>query len=388
VGSIVFAAVGFGLLYARAGNSWFGFGGFFLHGQLVHFAHLPTPVLWFFEMAFAVAAVSIVSGAVSERMQFSAYLIYVVVGVLAYSISAHWVWNPDGWLHRLGMVDFAGSSVVHAFGGFSALAAAWMVGPRKGRFGTPSSIFRPSNLPLAFAGTFILWFGWFGFNAGSTLSAFSPLIGTIVTNTMLAAASGAITALAMTRLTEQTFDATMVMNGALSGLVAITAGCASVSLAGALAIGGMAGVLMAFGTKAMDVIRVDDPVGAVPVHAVNGIFGTVAVGLFALRGGLFYGGGVHLLGVQVLGSLVIAAWGFAVTALALGAIRQWGTLRVSPHAESDGLDLRIHGHRAYYHLTVSSETTPRLTREQSSRLSVSPLSATGLDSGQETLPGS
>ncbi|MCY0877472.1 MAG: ammonium transporter [Firmicutes bacterium] len=368
VGSIVFAAVGFGLLYARSGSGWFGFGGFFLHGQLVQLPHLPTPVLWFFEMAFAVAAVSIVSGAVSERMQFSAYLIYVVVGVVAYSVSAHWVWNPDGWLHRLGMIDFAGSSVVHAFGGFSALAAAWMVGPRNGRFAHPETPFRPSNLPLAFAGTFILWFGWFGFNAGSTLSAFSPLIGTIVVNTMLAAAAGALTALAMTRVTQHTFDATMVMNGALSGLVAITAGCASVNVLGALVIGGAAGILMAWATTAMEAIRVDDPVGAVPVHAVSGVFGTMAVGLFAVRGGLLYGGGLHLLGVQVLGSLTIAAWGFAVTALALGAIRRWGTLRVSPHAESEGLDLRIHGHRAYYHLTVPPETAskPRLNREQSS----------------------
>ncbi len=356
VGSLVFAIVGFGLMYGASHNGWFGFSGFFFHGHPLLVSHLPEPVLWFFEMAFAVAAVSIVSGAVSERMRFSAYLIYVVVGVTAYSISAHWVWNPDGWLHRLGMIDFAGSSVVHAFGGFSALAAAIMVGPRVGRFTKNPMLFRPSNLPLAFVGTFILWFGWFGFNAGSTLSAFSPLIGTIAVNTMLAAAAGGLSAMFLTRATNQTFDPTMVINGALSGLVAITAGCASVSPLGASIIGIVAGILVVIGTGLLDRIRVDDPVGAAPVHALNGMFGTIAVGLFAVHGGLFYAGSARLLGVQTLGTFSIAAWGFGVTILALAVMRRLGFLRVSASDEAEGLDIRVHGHRAYHYSNPDAET--------------------------------
>lgn len=358
VGSLVFAVAGFGLMYGASNNGWFGFSGLFFHGHPLVVPHLPSPVLWFFEMAFAVAAVSIVSGAVSERMRFSAYVIYVIVGVLAYSISAHWVWNPDGWLHRLGMIDFAGSSVVHAFGGFSALAAAALVGPRAGRFSKNPTTFRPSNLPLAFVGTFILWFGWFGFNAGSTLSAFSPLIGTIAVNTMLSAAIGGLAAMLLTRLTSKTYDPTMVINGALSGLVAITAGCAAVSPAGALCIGTAAGFLVVVATALLNRLRVDDPVGAAPVHAFNGVLGTIAVGVFALHGGLLYGGGARLLGVQTLGTLTISAWGFGVTALTLGIMRRIGFLRVTPRDEFEGLDIRVHGHRAYHHVNPDAKDNP------------------------------
>lgn len=347
VGSLVFGLAGFGLLYGRSKGGLFGFSGFFFHGHIAAPPHLPVPVLWFFEMAFAVAAISIVSGAVSERMRFSSYLVYIVVGILAYSVSAHWVWNAGGWLHRLGMIDFAGSAVVHAFGGFSALAAAVLVGPRIGRFQRSPQAFRPSNLPLAFVGTFILWFGWFGFNAGSTLSAFSPLIGTVLVNTMLAAAAGGLSGVLLARALGGTYDPTMLINGVLSGLVAITAGCASVSPTGAVVIGVAAGVLVLLATNLIERLRIDDPVGAVPVHAFGGAFGAVAVGLFAIKGGLFYGGGLHLLGVQALGTLVISAWGFGITALAFTALKRLGVLRVSVAEEAEGLDLHLHGHHAY-----------------------------------------
>ncbi len=348
VGSLVFGIVGFAFLFGPSSNRWIGLSDFFFHLSPGIVPHLPTPVVWFFEMAFAVAAVSIVSGAVSERMRFPAYLVYVVIGVSAYSISAHWVWSPDGWLHRLGMIDFAGSSVVHAFGGFSALAAAALVGPRAGRFGTKPVPFRPSNLPLAFVGTFILWFGWFGFNAGSTLSAFSPLIGSIALNTMVAAAAGGLSAMLLARVTSGNYDPTMAINGSLSGLVAITAGCASVVAWGAVAIGATAGLLVVVGVAAMERIRVDDPVGAAPVHALNGVFGTIAVGLLAVRGGFVYTGSLHLLGVQTLGTLSISLWGALVTGCALAVMRWLGVLRVSASDEQEGLDIRVHGHRAYH----------------------------------------
>ncbi len=348
VGSLVFGVVGFAFLYGRSSNGWIGLSDFFFHLSPGIVPHLPTAPVWFFEMAFAVAAVSIVSGAVSERMRFPAYLVYVLIGVSAYSISAHWVWSPDGWLHRLGMIDFAGSSVVHAFGGFSALAAAALVGPRAGRFGTQPVTFRPSNLPLAFVGTFILWFGWFGFNAGSTLSAFSPLIGPIVLNTMAAAAAGGLSAMLLARVTSGSYDPTMAINGALSGLVAITAGCASVVAWGAVAIGATAGLLVLLGVAVLERIRVDDPVGAAPVHALNGVFGTIAVGFLAVHGGFMYTGSLRLLGVQTLGTLTISGWGVLVTGSALAAMRWLGVLRVSASEEQEGLDIRVHGYRAYH----------------------------------------
>ncbi|MBX5466983.1 MAG: ammonium transporter [Firmicutes bacterium] len=354
VGSLVYGIAGFALMYGLSRNGWIGTSGFFLSGHFAPVAQVPIPVLWFFEMAFAVAAISIVSGAVSERMRFGSYLVFVVVGILAYSVSGHWVWNPGGWLAKLGMEDFAGSAVVHTFGGFAALAAAWLVGPRRGRFEGGENPFRPSNLPLAFVGTFILWFGWFGFNGGSTLSAFSPLIGPVVVNTMVAAAAGGLVAIAVTRVQQGVYDPTMAINGVLAGLVAITAGCAYVDTAGALAIGAVAGILVVLGTGWLEQWKVDDPVGAFPVHGVNGVFGTLAVGLFAVKGGLFYGGGIHLLAAQLVGCGAIAAWGFLVTAATLGAMRAFGVARVSAEEEAEGLDLRLHGQHAYHRGSVFS----------------------------------
>lgn len=358
LGSLVFGALGFGLMFGtHSFHGLFGTTGFFLQGAIAHIAQVPTPVIWFFEMAFAVAAISIVSGAVSERMRFGAYLFYVILGILAYSISGHWVWAPGGWLNRMGMEDFAGSAVVHTFGGFSALAAAAIVGPRLGRFSYKKE-FPASNLPLAFVGTFILWFGWFGFNAGSTLNAFSPLIGIIVVNTMIAAASSGLAAILLTRIQLGTYDPSMAINGVLSGLVAITAGCAFVPVWAAFVIGLAAGIIVVVGTPLLDRLKIDDPVGAFPVHGLNGAFGTIAVGLFASKGGLLLGGGAHLLGVQVLGTLAIAVWGFGITALGLSILRAFKSVRVSTLEEQEGLDLRLHGRHAYHRDVINLPLAP------------------------------
>lgn len=363
LGSLVFGALGFGLMFgAHSFFGLFGTSGFFLQGAIAHVADIPTLVLWFFEMAFAVAAISIVSGAVSERMRFGAYLFYVILGILAYSISGHWVWAPSGWLGRMGMEDFAGSAVVHTFGGFSALAAAAVLGPRMGRF--TGKLFPASNLPLAFVGTFILWFGWFGFNAGSTLNAFSPLIGTIVVNTMIAAAASGLVAILLTRMQTATYDPSMAINGVLSGLVAITAGCAFVPVWAAFVIGSLAGILIVVGTPLLDRFKIDDPVGAFPVHGLNGAFGTIAVGVFAIKGGLLFGGGLHLLGVQALGTLVIAIWGFGITAMGLSILKKLNLLRVSELEEQEGLDLRLHGRHAYHRDVIN---LPRTTHDPEAR---------------------
>lgn len=347
LGSLVYVVLGFGLMFGVTHWGFLGTTGFFGQGPLDGALTVARPVFWFFEMAFAVAAISIVSGAVSERMRFGVYLYYIVIGILAYSISGSWVWNSGGWLNQLGMEDFAGSAVVHTFGGFSALAAAWMVGPRSKWKEHPDG-FEASNLPLAFAGTFILWFGWFGFNAGSTLSAFSPLIGHIVETTMLAAATAGMVAIFWTRIRQGYYDPLMAINGVLAGLVAITAGCAFVPVWASIVIGFAAGLVVVEGTPLLVKIGVDDPVGAFPVHGLNGVLGTLAVGLFASKGGLLLGGGWHLLSIQALGVTVIALWAFLVTAGALRIAKLFASqIRVSAEEEKIGLDWVLHGNHAY-----------------------------------------
>jgi Amt family ammonium transporter len=248
------------------------------------------------------------------------------------------------------MLDFAGSAVIHALGGFSALAAAIFIGPRKGKF-TPqgtSTIALPSNLPLASVGAFLLWFGWFGFNAGSTLSATDVRIGHIAVVTMLSAASGGAATLLYTLFRYKRSDAPAVINGSLAGLVGITAGCAFVSDEVAILIGAVSGLLMLFATNWLESRRIDDPVGAFPVHAVSGIWGTIAVGLFSTDVGLFYTGNWHLLGVQLLGLVVLCIWGFVLTWIGLSLIRIWIPVRSTEEEEEMGLDISYHGVLAAY----------------------------------------
>ncbi len=257
------------------------------------------------------------------------------------------------------MIDFAGSAVIHALGGFSALAAAMFIGPRIGRFSPDGkvNIVPPSNLPLASVGAFILWFGWFGFNAGSTLSATNGSIGHIAMATMLAAAAGGAACILFTMLRYKKADPPMVINGSLAGLVGITAGNAFVSDGAAILIGAASGVAMVLATEYLESKQIDDPVGAFAVHGVSGSIGTLAVGLFAKPeltegigkgyAGLFYGGGWSLLGVQALGLAVVSVWGFALTAGFLWLIKRITPVRVSKDEELVGLDVGIHGVPAY-----------------------------------------
>ncbi|WP_083486522.1 ammonium transporter [Alicyclobacillus ferrooxydans] len=346
-GVFAFFVVGFGLMFGKDIHGIVGSSGFALSG---HLAQLPTTIphtaFWLFQAAFAVAAISIVSGAVTERMNFKAYLVYIVVmTALIYPISGHWVWGQGGWLARLGMEDFAGSTVIHAMAGFSALVGAILVGPRLGKFGPngKSTAFAPSNLPLAAIGTFVLWFGWFGFNAGSTLNAQASDISQIAVNTLLASIAGGGTAMLYTLFRDNRADVGATINGILAGLVAITAGCAYMGPWPALLTGAGAGVLMIFGTKWLERVRIDDPVGAVPVHGLNGVFGTLMVGLFATKGGLITTGHWHLFLVQLLGTLVISVWGSGVTFAALKGIGLLVPLRVTETEEELGLDLSHHG---------------------------------------------
>ncbi|WP_310832823.1 ammonium transporter [Paenibacillus pedocola] len=358
VGVLAFFLIGFGIMFGKdfAGIISFNFWG--ASQSLPIDLNLPLSAYVLFQIGFAIAAISIISGAVAERMSFKAYiLIAFFVAAILYPVSGHWVWNPDGWLASLGMKDFAGSAAIHALGGAAALAFAKVLGPRRGRFNTDGSVnvFAPSNIPLASAGTFILWFGWFGFNAGSTLNAADLNLSVIALNTMLAAAAGGTSAMVYTMFRFGKADPSMTMNGALAGLVAITAGCAFVTPYSAILIGLIAGILVIWGTLAIDKLQVDDPVGAVAVHGINGAFGTLAVGLFDKQEGLFTTGQFHQLGVQLLGVAVVMVWGFVMSYAAAKLIQKTVGLRVNASEEEEGLDMAMHGIPAYNELERFSD---------------------------------
>jgi Amt family ammonium transporter len=360
-GALVYYFCGFALMFGKDAAGVIGVSGFMMGGDLTHIKlSISHDTYWLFQCAFVIAVISIVSGAVAERINFKAYILYTIIMTgLIYPIAGHWVWNVDGWLGKLGMLDFAGSAVIHALGGFSALAAALFIGPRIGKFakdGT-ANIVPPSNLPLASVGAFVLWFGWFGFNSGSTLSAANGAIGHIAVTTMLAAASGGASCILFTMLRYRKADPPMVINGSLAGLVGITAGCAFVSDKAAILIGVVCGIAMVFASELLEAKKVDDPVGAFAVHGVSGSIGTLAVGLFASPElakqaglglyGVLYGGGWSLLGIQALGLVLVAAWGFGLTWLSLKIIRRFVPVRVSRDEELVGLDVGIHGVPAY-----------------------------------------
>jgi Amt family ammonium transporter len=340
----------------------FGDGNFFAAGRgwfmrnAAAAADVPLFAFWFFQAAFCGAAATIVAGGMAERMKFSAYLIYsFLISALVYPVVGNWIWG-GGWLSTMGFADFAGSTVVHTVGGFAALIGTIILKPRLGKFGSDgrSIAIAGHNIPLASLGVFILWFGWFGFNAGSTLSVGNgELIARIAMNTNLAAALGGISALFLVWLMFGKPDLSMGMNGALAGLVAVTAPCAWVDPWAAIVIGAMGGIFAVLGVILLDRLRIDDPVGAVPVHGFNGLWGSVAVGIFGQsslglpRDGLLYGGGLMQLGVQTLGSVVSALFivvsmggVFKLLDLTIG-------LRVTRKEELMGLDIGEHGMESY-----------------------------------------
>ena len=350
-GGIAFYIIGFGIAYGKS-NGWFAFGTGILESDLGLGLTVSNKLFWFIQLGFALAAISIVSGAVAERMKIWSYTLFVVVFcAIMYPIVANWVWNPDGWLSVRGFNDFAGSAAVHSMGGFAALAAAIVLGPRIGKYqknGKANPI-PGHNLPLAAVGGFILWFGWFGFNPGSTLGAVGnwELIGTVATNTFLASAAGGISTMLYTYFRYGQIDITMAINGVLAGLVAITAGCNVVDANSAIIIGAISGVLVDIAVLYIDKIKIDDPVGAIAVHGVNGFFGTIAVGLFASENGLFFGGGTSLLVTQLIGVIAIASFSFVVTFIIMKIMKKTIGIRVSRREENAGIDAVSFGVEAY-----------------------------------------
>jgi len=353
IGSLVFFLVGFGLMFG-ATNGWFGTTLFGLSG--VGQGSNWEWTFLIFQTVFAATAATIVSGAMAERTKFIAYLVYSgVISLFIYPVFGSWAWgnllltDNQSWLAVMGFHDFAGSTVVHSIGGWLALAGALTLGPRYGKYsaeGKPNAILGHS-MPLATLGVFILWFGWFGFNPGST-TAGNGMIGYIAVTTNLAGAAGALLALITSWLVIKKPDISMTLNGALAGLVAITAPCDGVSPMGAIAIGSVAGVLVVLSVLFFDyVAKVDDPVGAVSVHAVNGLWGTLSFGLFSTSSGLFYGHGFKQLGIQLLGAGTAFVWAFGLGLILFWILKKTIGLRVSAQEELKGLDIEEHGNEAY-----------------------------------------
>ncbi|MFC1566815.1 ammonium transporter [bacterium] len=352
--SIGFFVFGYAIMFGT-GNGFMGFSGWFMSGAESG-ADVPLFAFWLFQAAFCGAAATIVAGGMAERMKFHAYLIYsFIISAFIYPIIGHWIWG-GGWLASLGFADFAGSTVVHLTGGCAALIGTIILKPRIGKYNpdkSPNAI-SGHNIPLASLGVFILWFGWFGFNPGSTLSVGNgDLIARIAINTNLAAAAGGIFAMITVWKLFGKPDLSMAMNGALAGLVAITAPCAFVYPIASIIIGAVGGVLVVLAVVLLDKLNIDDPVGAFPVHGVNGIWGTVAVGLFGKKSlglvsnGLFFGGGFSQLGVQIFGCLTVAVFVLVSMGIVFKLIDKTIGLRVTRDEELRGLDITEHGMESY-----------------------------------------
>lgn len=349
IGSIVFFIIGFGIMFGDSLGGFIGSTGFFNPNTIDLGLNIPMEAFIIFQTVFAATTATIVSGAMAERTKFAAYVVYsAVLTLIIYPIVGHWVWG-GGWLSQLGFVDFAGSTVVHSVGGWAALVGAAIIGPRIGKYGKDGKVnaIPGHNITLGALGVFILWFGWFGFNPGSELAADSAL-GGIAMTTNLSAAAGAFVVMIITWIKYKKPDVSMTLNGALGGLVAITAGCAAVSMWGAIIIGAGAGFVIVFGIEFTDkIMKVDDPVGAVGVHGLCGAAGTLMVGLFATEGGLFYGGGLKLLGVQAIGVIAVAVWTLATALILFSTLKATIGLRVDQHDEEMGLDHGEHATQAY-----------------------------------------
>jgi Amt family ammonium transporter len=354
-GSLVYWAIGWGLMYGKDALGGFIGASDFFKGPMGEPSFYRD---WFFQVVFAATAATIVSGAMAERTQFKSYLVYTCfISALIYPISGHWIWG-GGWLSELGFHDFAGSTVVHSVGGWAALMGAAVLGPRQGKYvkspdGTVTvKAFPGHNLTLACLGVFLLWFGWYGFNGASTLSGSSPDIARVCVTTTLAAAAGTVAALSFSWIWFKKPDASMSFNGALAGLVAITAPCGVVSPAASVIIGLIGGVLVVLAVEFIDkVLKIDDPVGASSVHLVCGIWGTLAVGIWGnvegVAVGILHGGGFRQLGIQLLGVAAVGVWAAVTSLMLFLIIKAVLGLRVSPKEELQGLDITEHKTEAY-----------------------------------------
>ncbi len=353
IGTVVFMFLGFGILLGE--DTLGGFIGIPTLGIITDYANFDWSN-FVFNLVFCATTATIVSGAMAERTNFLSYCIYSgIISAVVYPIEAHWIWG-GGWLAQMGFHDFAGSCAIHMVGGFSALIGAWMEGPRLGKYnkdGTPNAI-PGHNVVIGALGCFILWFGWYGFNGAAATNG--PQLASIFATTTIAPAIATVTCMIFTWMKYGKPDVSMCLNASLAGLVGITAGCDTMDAMGAFFVGVVSGLLVCFGVWFCDyVIRVDDPVGAVAVHFCNGVWGTIAVGLFATTSapsceinGLFYGGGVHQLVLQLTGVGSVLLWTGVTMFIVFKVIDKIFGLRVTDQEQLDGLDIHEHGMNAYY----------------------------------------
>jgi Amt family ammonium transporter len=372
IASIVYYLVGYGIAFGDGGNGLFGGSGFVPSVEELTaigaapfswFGSIPAGAGYLFQVVFAAVSLAIVWGAMAERTRLWVYFAFGVVFTLVYSVVSHWIWHPDGWLFARGMQDFAGSTVVHYQGALAALAGALLLGPRIGKFGHDG---KPNPIPghnMAFVtlGVLILWFGWFGFNPGSTLGIKSGdtlgFFAYVALTTNLAAAAGALGGVLVSWLVIKKPDLSMMLNGVIASLVAVTAACGFVAPWAAIVIGGVAGAIAVGGVLLVERIGIDDPIGAVAVHGMAGVWGTLATGIFAVpalaqnlatgTGGLWYTGSFDQLGTQALGLLAVGAFTFTASFGALWAMKRLWGIRVEPEVELAGLDVSEHGMWGY-----------------------------------------
>ena len=369
--SIVYYLVGFGMAFGDGGNGFVGGSGFvpsvdelLTIGQAPFswFSAIPGAAGYLFEVAFAAVSLAIVWGAMAERTKLWVYFAFGSLFTLIYSLVSHWIWSPEGWLFSRGMQDFAGSTVVHYQGALAGLAGAILLGPRLGKFGADG---KPNAIPghnMAFTtlGVLILWFGWFGFNPGSTLSVDFGGVGFfayVALNTNLAAAAGVLGAVVTSWIVVKKPDLSMMLNGAIAALVAITAACAFVAPWAAIVIGFVSGIIVVVGSLFVERIGIDDPVGAIAAHGMSGVWGTLSLGFLAVpsladrlqtgKGGLFYGGGFDQLGTQVIGLVAVGAFTFTLSFLILLLFKVTVGIRTEPETEQMGLDVSEHGMWGY-----------------------------------------
>lgn len=364
IGSVIFWAAGYGLIFGR-GNSLLGFSNFFYSGYDIDGMSLSGAVFFLFQLAFAGISLTIAFGGFAERAKLSVYLIFsVLFSLIVYPPIAHWIWG-GGWLAEHGKQDFAGSTVVHLTGAMAALAATIILKPRIGKFNKDGSAnnLAGHNQVFTALSVLLLWVGWFGFNAGSTLSVDKGFFGFVAVNTNLAAAAGTIAAMLISWIVLGKADVPMMLNGALAGLVAITASCAFVETWAAAVIGFIAGILVFYSIRFFEKIKVDDPISALSVHGTAGIWGTLSTGFFATKElatvgqpGLFYGGGLHQLGVQAMGVLVCGTFAFIISFILLSIMKAvMNGLRVTEEEEMIGLDLSEHGSYGYAELVKTEQ---------------------------------
>lgn len=369
-GSLAYWLIGFGLMFGASYSGWFGTKGFALAGYLFRADGTLedwTLAFWFLQVMLAAIPTAIIAGAMAERTKLIVYLLYAaVVCALIYPVFGAWAWGSrfhgGGWLEKIlgvGFVDFAGSTVVHSLGGWAALAGVLCVGPRLGKYSSRKQpqVIPGHNIPLAALGVFIVWFGWFGFNAGAAVAIEGNLT-VIAAATTLSAAGGAAGSLITAWRKFGTPDAGMILDGIMAGLVAVSASCASVSPLSAVVIGAMAGFLVVHCVVFIENLGLDDPIGAISIHAIGGVWGTLAVGLFAEKAfggninGFFYGGGLIPLMAQSIGVIACFLWAFPTTYLTFKIIDRVVGLRVSEVEEMDGLDFSEHANSSYSDFTI------------------------------------